>query len=183
MHGGEPTEFFDTKTSEDMIEPLIEWVSRDSWSIMCAPREIGGCGSCVLELKCILPKNWISSLKLRAEEIISKFGAMKSLFRSVCPPNGGEMLRRAASREGSNDNCLYCPASRDVVKEEELLRFRTHWAKGEPVIVRNVLENTTGLSWEPMVMWRALCESMDPKISSNMSEMKAIDCLAGCEVS
>ncbi|TXG68597.1 hypothetical protein EZV62_003532 [Acer yangbiense] len=33
-----------------------------------------------------------------------------------------------------------------------------------------------------MVMWRALCENLDSTVSSNMSEVKAIHCLAGCEV-
>lgn len=31
-------------------------------------------------------------------------------------------------------------------------------------------------------MWRALCVNVDPNMSSKMSEVKAIDCLAGCEV-
>lgn len=31
-------------------------------------------------------------------------------------------------------------------------------------------------------MWRALCENLDAKMNSKMSEVKAIDCLAGCEV-
>ncbi|KAL0305993.1 UNVERIFIED_CONTAM: Lysine-specific demethylase [Sesamum radiatum] len=33
-----------------------------------------------------------------------------------------------------------------------------------------------------MVMWRALCEHKDARFSSRMSDVKAIDCLAGCEV-
>ncbi|KAF2283018.1 hypothetical protein GH714_043385 [Hevea brasiliensis] len=41
---------------------------------------------------------------------------------------------------------------------------------------------TTHLSWEPMVMWRALCENVDRETRANMSEVKAIDCLASCEV-
>jgi len=92
------------------------------------------------------------------------------------------MKRKAASRDGSSDNYLYSPDSLDVLKQEELLHFQEHWSKGEPVIVRNALNNTAGLSWEPMVMWRALCENVDSAISSNMSDVKAIDCLANCEV-
>ncbi|KAM7506291.1 hypothetical protein LguiB_005195 [Lonicera macranthoides] len=181
MHGGEPLpECCDMDTSVDVLEPPIKWVAKDDGTITCAPSEMGGCGNCVLELKCILQKDWISNLETRAEKIIDKFGTI--LSRPVCSQYGGEMLRRSASRFGTDDNCLYCPASLDMLKEEEILRFRSHWAKGEPVIVRNVLEQTTGLSWEPMVMWRALCENQDSKISSNMSEVKAIDCLANCEV-
>ncbi|PWA55534.1 zinc finger, RING-type, JmjC domain, Zinc-finger domain of monoamine-oxidase A repressor R1 [Artemisia annua] len=61
--------------------------------------------------------------------------------------------------------------------------FRHHWTKGEPVIFRHVLEQTSGLSWEPMVMWWALCEHVDPNVSSKMSEVKPIDCLTGCDYS
>ena len=77
---------------------------------------------------------------------------------------------------------MYCPASKDILEYEELFHFQKHWVKGEPVIVRDVLEQTTRLSWEPKVMWRALCENVDSHISSKMSEVKAIDCLACCEV-
>ncbi|GFP85079.1 lysine-specific demethylase jmj25 [Phtheirospermum japonicum] len=89
---------------------------------------------------------------------------------------------KAASREGSSDNSLYCPDSKDILNEDELLHFRRHWAQGEPVIIRNALEQTSGLSWEPMVMWRALCEHTDEHVGSRTSDVKAIDCLAGCEV-
>lgn len=70
----------------------------------------------------------------------------------------------------------------DTLSVEGLLHFRRHWTKGEPVIVKNVLEQTSGLSWEPMVMWRALSEHTDEEISSRLSDVKAMDCLAGCEV-
>ncbi|KAJ0853462.1 putative transcription factor & chromatin remodeling &Metalloenzymes JmjC family [Helianthus annuus] len=33
-----------------------------------------------------------------------------------------------------------------------------------------------------MLMWCALCEHVDPNVSSKMSQVKTIDCLAGCEV-
>ena len=99
-----------------------------------------------------------------------------------CNETGKGLLRRAAFREGSEDNYLYCPASKDIFEDGKLFHFQKHWAKGEPLIVRDVLEETTHLSWEPMVMWRALCENVDSDISSKMSEVKAIDCLACCEV-
>nr|GFA24192.1 lysine-specific demethylase JMJ25-like [Tanacetum cinerariifolium] len=76
---------------------------------------------------------------------------------------------------------MYWPSSKDVLAKDDLIRFRHHWTKGEPVIFRHVLEQTSGLSWEPMVMWRALCEHVDPTVSSKMSEVKTIECLRGCE--
>lgn len=167
----------------DQTEQRIEWVAELDGSITCPPEVMGGCGSCQLELKRLLPDDWISSLEKKAETIPSKYGIIQTISRGVFSENDGETSYRAASREASNDNFLYCLASRDIQEEEQLLRFRHHWARGEPVIVRNVLEEMSGLSWEPMVMWRALCENVDSKMSTVMSEVKAIDCLAGCEVS
>jgi lysine-specific demethylase 3 len=160
-------------------DPLPEFsLSNDDRSVICAPREIGGCGKCVLELKRILPQGWISSLEVKAVDLLETF----RIVERKCTETSKKMLRRAASRVDSDDNYLYCPASRDILQEEKLLQFRQCWTNGEPVIVRDVLDQATGLSWEPKVMWRALCENVDPEVSSKMSEVKAIDCLAGCEV-
>nr|GEZ36436.1 lysine-specific demethylase JMJ25-like [Tanacetum cinerariifolium] len=80
-----------------------------------------------------------------------------------------------------DDNYMYWPSSKDVLAKDDLIRFRHHWTKGEIVIFRHVLEQTSGLSWEPMVIWCALCEHVDPTFSSKMSEVKTIDCLRGCK--
>ncbi|KAL2495430.1 lysine-specific demethylase JMJ25 [Forsythia ovata] len=182
MHGGDPLpESCQAETSANDSGMPNEWVANDDGSVICAPSEMGGCGGCNLELKCLLSKDWISSLEARAQKIIRKCTVDRVLQPIFCDCNH-EKSRRAASRECSKDNYLYCPDSENILKEEELLHFRWHWANGEPVIVRNVLEQTSGLSWEPMVMWRALCEHTDLRISSRMSDVKAIDCLAGCEV-
>jgi lysine-specific demethylase 3 len=78
-----------------------------------------------------------------------------------CCTESGEMnietSRKSACRENSSDNYIFCPAAKDV-QNGALDHFQDHWLKGQPVIVRDVLELTSGLSWEPMVMWRALRE-------------------------
>lgn len=182
-HGGDPQPIPNGKEQLwDQNEPVIEWTANSDGSITCAPTEMGGCGSHVLELKCLLPEEWISTLEAKAKRILTQCESVKTTSWPIDIENNPEKLRRAAARIDSNDNCLYCPTASDVLKEEELFRFRSHWLRGEPVIVRDVLEQTSGLSWEPMVMWRALCENTSSNISSNMSEVKAIDCLAGCEV-
>ena len=143
---------------------------------------MGGCGDCRLELKRILPIGWISNLEAKAGEMLLTCRTRQGILKHECALSSRETLHTVASREGSNDNCLYSPTSNDN-QQEDLSHFQMHWAKGEPVIVRNSLANSTVLSWEPMVMWRALCENADSDISLEMSEVKAIDCLAGCEVS
>ncbi|KAK6149704.1 hypothetical protein DH2020_017229 [Rehmannia glutinosa] len=184
MHGGDPLpESCHAETIDKSSRMAVEWVFIEHGSVVCPPNEMGGCGSCKLELKCLLPEHWISTLVKRAEKIMSKCKNIKKSFLQTtsCSSDSGKSCK-AASREGSKDNCLYCPDSKDILNEEELMQFRRHWAQGEPVIVRNALEQASGLSWEPMVMWRALCEHTDDRISSKMSDVKAIDCLAGCEV-
>jgi len=95
--------------------------------------------------------------------------------------NGSDkQLRKAASRENSNDNYLYCPCAIDI-KHEDLKHFQWHWSKGEPVMVSNVLETTLGLSWEPMVMWRAFRQITSVN-HGRLVDVAAVDCLNWCEV-
>uniref|UniRef100_A0A7N0UJB4 Uncharacterized protein n=1 Tax=Kalanchoe fedtschenkoi TaxID=63787 RepID=A0A7N0UJB4_KALFE len=179
-HGGDPLPGLHSLAAvQDLSELLPEWNANKDGSIPCPPRELGGCGYCCLELKHMLPNDSIYNLSKRAERSTSHFGYQKLTHYHN---NGSEDVKRAASREGSNDNDLYCPSFGNTLSKEELLSFRRHWTNGEPLIVRDVLEQTRGLSWEPMVMWRALSEHADSGVSSDMSVVKAIDCLAGCQV-
>ncbi|KAJ9169165.1 hypothetical protein P3X46_020626 [Hevea brasiliensis] len=182
MHGGDPLPCGFENPEDQGEPPFVLWNANDDGSISCAPKEMGGCGDCVLELKRILPMGWISELKKKARDLVGFGMEGTSLMCNHSEAEGKEMLRRAASREGSEDNYLYCPTVIDIQEDEEVFCFQKHWVKGEPVIVRGALEVTTHLSWEPMVMWRALCENVDPETSAKMSEVKAVDCLAFCEV-
>ncbi|KAI3800269.1 hypothetical protein L1987_28356 [Smallanthus sonchifolius] len=183
MHGGDPMpDTFSDNISTSQSDSLVKWVAEKDGSLVCPPKELGGCGGSLLELKCIFQEGWISNLETRAEYILNNFRIIQPNLESISLETGGDMYFQAAYREGSEDNYLYCPSSKDVSKKDEFIRFRHHWSKSEPVIVKDVLEKTRGLSWEPMVMWRALCEHMDPNVSSKMSEVKTIDCLAGCEL-
>lgn len=182
MHGGDPQqEFCWVEGSSDQIRQPIKWISMDYGIIRCAPVEMGGCSSCALELKCLLPQNWISGLEERAERILKKCNILHAFSWPISHETDPEKVHKAYFREGSGDNYIYCPDSREL-NEESLFHFRSYWGRGEPVIVKNVLERTSGLSWEPMVMWRALCEHVDAGVRTKMSEVKAIDCLAGCQV-
>lgn len=183
IHGGDPSlECCSLEAPEDHIKPLTGWTANDDASVTCAPKELGGCGDSNLALKRILPCHWIANLEVKAKDVLDIFQMNYSTFKHDSAEMRSAMLQKAASREDFCDNFLYCPDSRDTLKEGDLLRFRKHWINGEPVIVQNVLEQANGLSWEPMVMWRALSENMDPDSTSQFSEVKTIDCLAGCEV-
>ncbi|KAK7387329.1 hypothetical protein VNO78_28050 [Psophocarpus tetragonolobus] len=197
-HCGEPLDWHSCKkelsdiclepSSKSSVRPKRLWRAMKNGAIPCSPKNNDGCGYGYLELKCIYPQDWISNLREKVKQLIKVHGledictvsAQCNLcFKSheIKPIN--ENLRRAANREGSSDNYLYCPSASDV-ECGDLEHFQGHWIKGEPVIVRNALELTTGLSWEPMVMWRAMRELTYH--GSKHLNVKAIDCLDWCEV-
>lgn len=170
--------------------PMSEWKVNENGSIPCPPESLGGCSRGPLELRSILAENWVLELLKEAEEIAKIYNltdanelmTMSNSNRCTCSNNGNDEVgkRKAAAREDSNDNYLYSPEGRDI-GSEDLKHFQWHWIRGEPVIVGNVLETTSGLSWEPMVMWRAFRQITNTKHSQQL-EVKAIDCLDWSEL-
>lgn len=188
MHGGDPV--LDSCSSRTLDDPCteqsIEWTAESNGSVFCAPKEFGGCGSCMLQLKHILPRGWISDLEAKAGDLLSNCMTKQTFLKhkasaSAATASCNYSVRRASSRKGSEDNGIYCPSSKDIINEG-LSIFQKHWSSGEPVIVRDVLQQATGLSWEPMVLWRAVCPASNSNVNPKMAEVKTIDCLAGCEV-
>ncbi|KAH0637417.1 hypothetical protein KY289_037332 [Solanum tuberosum] len=141
-----------------------KWKSVENGAIPCPPKDMGGCSNGTLNLRCIFSENWISQMLLKAKEISQKC-KVKEMYNDSelhysCSKSKGEngtyggKLRKAAARESSDDNYVFCPAAVDT-RRANLRHFRLYLAKGEPVVVTNVHDNALGLSWEPMVMWRA----------------------------
>ncbi|XP_055961706.1 lysine-specific demethylase JMJ25-like isoform X2 [Mercurialis annua] len=159
------------------------WKANEDGSIACR------CGIGNLELKCLFSGNWVSELLKRMEDVRHSYEldlVKTSSKRCVCFNSHGDVviensqLLKAASRDDSDDNFLYNPRARSIT-EEDLNHFQYHWMRAEPVIVSNVLETSTGLSWEPMVMWRAFRQKCSGK-HDKLLDVKAIECLAWCEV-
>ena len=200
LQNGEPLDLHSSKeespdichesSSKDTVRPRNVWRAMKNGVIPCPPKDKDGCGHGYLELKCLFSQNWISELKEkvkrlvevhRLEDMPTVSAQCSSCFKSYDEVNSSnKKLRRAAFREDPSDNFLYCPLANDV-KCGDLEHFQGHWVKGEPVIVRDALELASGLSWEPMVMWRALRERTYQ--GSKHLNVKAIDCLDWCEVS
>ena len=134
------------------------WKSRIDGSIPCPPKDIGGCDNGTLELKRIMPVNWVANLLKKAQ-------GMHIINKSSDIP------------QTSSASYLYSLNPND--KPQDMQNFQLHWSKGEPIIVSDVLSSSSGLSWEPMVMWRAFRDRND----SHASELKAINCLDWSEVS
>ncbi|KAF7132499.1 hypothetical protein RHSIM_Rhsim09G0070900 [Rhododendron simsii] len=164
-----------------------EWKAKKNGSIPCPPKKLGGCGHGLLELRCLFPENWVSDLVKKAEDVakLHKPYAMPRTSLQCCSCFsslgdiylGSSKSRKAACRENSNDNCLYCPTARDI--QADLNHFQQHWVKGEPVIVSDVLEQASGLSWEPMVMWRAFRQLSN--LHCRILDVTVIDCLGWSE--
>ncbi|KAJ4775171.1 Transcription factor jumonji (jmjC) domain-containing protein [Rhynchospora pubera] len=138
------------------------WTPQADGQIPCPPEKLGGCGNSVLELRSVLGENYVSQLLKKINEMTSanpNFKEDGDTSKCDCSNKSGKLnLREAAKRNDTGDNYVYCPLGLEV-KEGALGHFQKHWMKGEPIIVRDVLGLTSGLSWEPMVMWRALRET------------------------
>ncbi|XP_004232586.1 lysine-specific demethylase JMJ26 [Solanum lycopersicum] len=159
---------------------LPEWKAKETGEIPCPPKERGGCGNNRLELKCLIDEKQVEQIMREVENLVkansSASEAHSTEEQCTCNSNN---RRKAASRSDSDDNYLFCPSS--DIQEGHLEHFQKHWRMGEPVIVSNVLELTSGLSWEPMVMWRAFRNIAIKKGSSDLM-VTAVDCCDWCEV-
>lgn len=155
------------------------WAVKNDGNIPCPPKELGGCGTTNLVLRRIFGANWVERLIGRVENFTSNYQLPNIDFSQKCSACLTE-VRRAAFRENSEDNFLYCPNAVDL-GEAAYGHFQMHWKRGEPVIVRNVLAMSSGLSWEPMVMMRAFGYA-HRKLKQDTFSVKAIDCLDWHEV-
>ncbi|XVF87946.1 hypothetical protein PTKIN_Ptkin19aG0009600 [Pterospermum kingtungense] len=185
LHGGEPLPLLLDKkknktSSRKRIKLLSKWQVNGNNDIPCPVEKLGGCGHERLELKCLLPAHWVSMLKYKAERLVKLHqledaaGTLRRRGSCLKSDNQIHGVNESMQSSACSDNCLYFPSVKDI-QQGDLDHFRWHWIKGEPVIVRNVLELTSGLSWEPMVMWRAFRDSSNYNV-------RAIDCLDLCEV-
>lgn len=156
------------------------WRTSRDGSVPCPPREHGGCGCSSLTLRRIFKMNWVAKLVKNLEEMvsgckvkdISKFSDSRSL---------NSRFRECASRKDSDDNFLYCPSAQDI-KHDGVVNFRKHLAKGEPVLVKQVCDGSSNTSWDPMVIWKEICESTEERMNDAGKMVKAVDCLDWSEV-
>ncbi|KNA19484.1 hypothetical protein SOVF_061170 isoform B [Spinacia oleracea] len=167
---------------DDQNKAKSEWKGERNGAITCPPPIFEGCGGAVLELKSILSDGWVSELLKKAEQTVAKWEqeisacAPEECSCSASDVDRGSILQKCASRDGSKDNYLYCPDARDI-QHGYLKHFQWHWTLGQPIIVRNALDTNPGLSWEPMVMWRAFRE-----VGNRVLKVKAIKCSDWSEV-
>ncbi|KAJ4823420.1 hypothetical protein Tsubulata_025585 [Turnera subulata] len=155
------------------------WKANDDGSIPCPPKDFGGCNYSSLSLSRIFKMNWVAKLVKNVEEMVSGCKVYDTIASGKSGSSG--LVCQYAHREDSDDNFLYCPSS-EGIKDEGVNNFRRHWAKGEPVIVKQVFDSSSSSYWDPMVIWRGIRETSDEKMKDENRMVKAIDCLNGSEV-
>lgn len=188
---GRRTQASDIESMEVPAESMVlpPWTAQNG-EIPCPPELRGGCGKHMLGLMTLFEPNWLENIISQAEGILKSDDAedMTELHDHICPCNGltdesSPKVRLAAHREDGRDNYLYCPTYSEAEKDGSS-HFQKHWRQGHPVIVRNVDEGSTGLSWEPMVMWRAVREITGSRrtFKEDTQSAYAVDCADWNEV-
>ncbi|XP_015886698.1 lysine-specific demethylase JMJ25 isoform X1 [Ziziphus jujuba] len=172
--------------SDNQVKSKYELKVNEDGSFPCPRKDTNECAGGLLELRSIISENKVSELVKKAEEICKLMDVCGTSVQqcSCFNPAGvvdlsSDQLRKAASREDSGDNYLYCPRAKDI-QHQDLKHFQWHWMRGQPVVVSDVLQTASGLSWEPLVMWRA-CRQMQHTKHGKHLDVKAIDCLDWCE--
>ncbi|CAO2832743.1 unnamed protein product [Amaranthus hypochondriacus] len=155
------------------------WRASKDGSVPCLPREHGGCGS-FLTLRRIFKMNWVAKLVKNLEEMVSGC-KVKEINTYLDTRQLNSRLCECASRKDSDGNFLYCPSVEDI-KHDGVVYFRKHWGKGEPILVKQVCDGSSSISWDPMVIWREICESNKEGMTDAGGVVKAIDCLDLSEV-
>ncbi|XP_004301534.1 PREDICTED: lysine-specific demethylase JMJ25-like [Fragaria vesca subsp. vesca] len=175
--------------SESAEVATFEWRASEDGSILCPPKHMKGCGKHTLELRCNFSQNHVIELVEKAGKIdesynllhassetpAQKCSCVKPVDDAVSISSSSCKIRKAAYRDGSDDNYLFCPRVGQI-QDEDFGHFQWHWMRGEPVIVSNALENGSGLSWEPSVMWRAFRQIKNLNHDRELA-VDAIDCL------
>lgn len=158
-------------------------------SVSCPPRELGGCGDSHLDLRCVFPLSWIKEMEVKAEEIVCSYDFPETLDKSsscsLCIDKDRKnkrykKLQEAAQRKDSNDNCLFYPTVLDI-NSDHFEHFQKHWGRCHPVIVRDLLQSTPNLRWDPLVMFSSYLERSITRYENNKDLLET--CLDWWEVS
>lgn len=155
------------------------WRASRDGSVPCLPREHGGCGCAYLTLRRIFKMNWVAKLVKNLEEMVS--GCKVNDTCASLQIAIESRFFECAYRKDSDNNFLYCPSVQDT-KSDGIDCFRKHWVKGEPILVKQVCDVSSSSSWDPMVIWREICEIIDERMKDASRLVKAVECSDWSEV-
>jgi hypothetical protein len=187
---GDSTDLKDVEELPAESKVLPPWTAHENGEIPCPPEVRGGCGNHMLGLRTLFEPDWLEDLISQVESLLKsdvEDDETENHDRS-CPcrnttDKSSPKVRLAAHRADGHDNYIYCPTYLEVEKEGSS-HFQKHWRQGHPVVVRDVNEGATGLSWEPMVMWRAVREISGSRrtFKEDTQSAWAVDCADWNEV-
>nr|XP_017233026.1 PREDICTED: lysine-specific demethylase JMJ25-like [Daucus carota subsp. sativus] len=156
-----------TKDGGPRKAKLPEWRPNKDDSISCPPESLGGCGGKgILRLNQVLQDSWLSNVILKAEDLCQQYN-LDGL--SEDPTHGCSCYNLAG-----DDTATEKIRKAIDIQAGDQKHFQVHWSKGEPAIVTGVLDRTYGLSWEPMVMSRAMHDKSHTGVTP-------LNCLNGCK--
>lgn len=161
------------------FEKFASWKANIDGSILCPPKDYGGCGSSLLTLKRIFKMNWVAKLVKNVEEMVN--GCKISNSGNPQESEVSLKLCQAAHRENDIDNFLYCLSSEDL-KNEGIKDFRMQWSRGKPVIIKEVCDASAMTIWDPMVILTGIKQTTEEKIKDANRIVKAVDCNDRTEV-
>lgn len=141
LHGGDPLPLSLDKeknktSSRKCVKLPSEWQVKGNGDIPCPVEKLGGCGHERLKLKCMLPANWVSTLKIKPERLVklhkldSELGTLTGHCSCLKFDNEIGVVNEAIREYSSNDR-LYSPLAKDL-QRGDLEHFQWHWIKGEP---------------------------------------------------
>ncbi|KAI3710317.1 hypothetical protein L2E82_40095 [Cichorium intybus] len=140
------------KQNLKLSSKLCDWKANNDGSVPCPPQQHGGCGNSPLILRRIFKMNWVAKLVKNVDEMVS----------------GCQIYDIAPSKIDG-----FC---------QDISDFKKHWVEGEPVIIKDVCDESSMLGWDPMVMWKGIQETNDEKMKDDNRTVKAIDCFDRSEI-
>lgn len=146
-----------SKQKMRLSNKLCDWKANSDGSVPCPPKEHGGCGHSPLMLKRIFKMNWVAKLVKNVDEMVSGC----KMYENTLPKIDG-----------------FC----QDIKNQGISEFRRNWVNGEPVIIKDICDESSMLGWDPMVMWKGIQDTNDEKMKDDNRTVKAVDCLHRSEV-
>ena len=154
LSGGRPVwELHSHATSNSTLEPtdrLPDWKANSDGSIPCPPKEYGGCGSHLLELKRIFRTNLIAKIEKDAEEMASSCKVAEDL--KISHPCTSCFKSGSHGKNGYSERNLRLAAHKDVDHFITSLRDEVRILKELPPRLKNRVQQGMVPSMPP-VSW------------------------------